>query len=51
MVTIKWTPQALADVEANADFIAKDSNFYAQIFATRVFKAVGKLSKFPMLEG
>ncbi len=49
MAILKWTPQALADVEANADFIAKDSVYYAQIFARKVFKTVDKLTTFPML--
>ena len=49
MAIIKWTSQALSDVESNAVFIARDSNYYAQIFARKVFKAVEKLTTFPML--
>lgn len=47
MAQIKWTPQSLDDVEAIANFIARDSSYYAQIFTTRVFEAVDRLNLFP----
>jgi hypothetical protein len=36
MVKIKWTPQSLDDIEAIANFIARDSDYYAQMFTTKV---------------
>lgn len=47
MAEINWTPQALDDVEAIANFIAHDSPHYAQLFATKVFDAVERLNLFP----
>ena len=47
MVNIKWTPQSLDDIESIANFIARDSDYHAQIFTTKVFKAVEHLKIFP----
>jgi addiction module RelE/StbE family toxin len=47
MVEIKWTPQSLEDIETVANFIARDSNYYARMFAVKVFAAVGRLELFP----
>jgi plasmid stabilization system protein ParE len=37
MARLTWTPQALDDIEAICEFIAKDAPRYAQLFATQVF--------------
>lgn len=42
-----WTVQAVEDVEAICDFIAKDSVTYARLFAKDILQAVKRLSKFP----
>ena len=47
MAEIRWTEQALDDVEAIADFIARDSPRYAQVFASRISEAVDRLRLFP----
>lgn len=47
MVKIKWTPQALNDVEAIANFISRDSDYYAQMFTAKVFEIVERLELFP----
>ncbi len=44
-----WIPQALADVGANAEFIAKDSVYYAQLFTRKVFDPVEKIADFPQI--
>jgi plasmid stabilization system protein ParE len=40
MAKIKWTLQALEDIEAIANFIARDSTHYAGMFTVKVFDAV-----------
>lgn len=46
MAQIKWTLQSLDDIEAIANFIARDSIYYAQMFTTKVFEAVDRLELF-----
>ena len=38
MAELKWTEQALCDVETIASYIARDSTFYAQTFAQKIFE-------------
>jgi len=47
MAKIKWTPQALEDIEAIANFIARDSTHYAGMFTVKVFDVVERLELFP----
>ena len=47
MAELKWTEQALSDVEAIAIYIARDSTFYAQAFAQKIFDTVQQLEIFP----
>ncbi|HEY9849009.1 MAG TPA: type II toxin-antitoxin system RelE/ParE family toxin [Leptolyngbyaceae cyanobacterium] len=47
MAIINWTSQALADLEAIGDFIARDAPSFAQVFVDRVFQAVERLENFP----
>jgi plasmid stabilization system protein ParE len=49
MTEIKWTPQALNDLEAICLFIARDAPPFAAVFAEKVFKAIDPLSSFPQL--
>lgn len=48
MARLTWTPQALDDIEAICEFIAKDAPRYAQIFATQVFSSAERIKIFPM---
>lgn len=47
MAQIKWTPQSLDDIEAIANFIARDSSYYARMFTTKGFEVVDRLELFP----
>jgi len=47
MARLIWTLQAVEDMEAICNFIARDSPRYAQLFAQRVFSAAERLSLFP----
>ena len=48
MARLTWTPQALDDIEAICEFIAKDAPRYAQVFATQVFGSAERIEAFPM---
>jgi len=45
MVEVKWTEQAVLDIENIAEYIAKDSQKYAEIRVKRFFAAVKVLEK------
>ena len=47
MARVRWSNQALADLEAIGDFIARDAPSVAQVFVERVFAAVTRLEAFP----
>lgn len=47
MVRINWTSQALADLEAIGDFIARDTPNFAQVMVDRIFESVERLQPFP----
>jgi len=47
MAQVKWTPQALDDLEAICLFIARDAPQIAAVFADRAFRAADRLADFP----
>jgi toxin ParE1/3/4 len=47
MAEVKWTDQALRDIENIAKFIAEDSEYYASIQTKRFFAAAIILESFP----
>jgi addiction module RelE/StbE family toxin len=47
MAEIRWTLQALDNVEEIAKYISRDSTHYAQLFAIKVFDAVRRIESFP----
>ena len=47
MARLRWTPQALDDVEAICKFIARDSNHFAHLFANKVLEKAKTLEAFP----
>jgi len=44
---VKWTPQALDDLEAICLFIARDAPPFAVVFAQRAFDTTDRLAAFP----
>jgi toxin ParE1/3/4 len=44
---VRWTPQAAADLEAIAEFMAADSPHYASLFVMDVLAAVDRVASFP----
>ena len=49
MAQVKWTPQALDDLEAICLFIARDAPSIASVFADRAFRATDRLADYPRL--
>ena len=47
MAEVRWTPQALDDLEAICLFIARDAPSVAAVFAQRAFAATDRLAEFP----
>ena len=47
MTPIRWSPQAVRDVEAIRDYIAQDSQRYAQLTVDRIIASVERLRAFP----
>lgn len=47
MAEVRWTSQALDDLEAICLFIARDAPQVAAIFADRVFRATDRLTDHP----
>lgn len=46
---IIWSPSALADIESIAEFIARDSQFYAESTVQKIFETTQSLVKHPEL--
>ncbi len=46
MARVNWAPQALQDLEAICDHIARDAPGYAQAFADQAFEAAERLEIF-----
>jgi toxin ParE1/3/4 len=44
---IVWSPQSLRDLRAIHEYIAKDSEQYADLTVVRIFAAVERLQQFP----
>ena len=47
MVDIKWSDDALLDLDAISEYISQDSSEYAKKFIQEIFKKVDNLSTFP----
>jgi toxin ParE1/3/4 len=46
---IDWSPEAVEDLESIADYICRDSEFYARAVATRVLDVCSGLIEFPYI--
>lgn len=45
---IRWAPGAVADFEDICEFISRDSEYYAAIFATRIIAVIETIPDFPL---
>ncbi len=48
MGKVIWSPSALNDIDAIAEYIARDSVDRAALFVSRIFETTDKLQKFPL---
>lgn len=44
-----WSPQAIDDIEAIAEYIARDSTVYAESTVEQIYQAPERLMRFPKL--
>jgi addiction module RelE/StbE family toxin len=44
---IEWSPEALEDLEAIAEYIERDSRFYASAVVTKILEIAESLKNFP----
>jgi toxin ParE1/3/4 len=43
---VKWTPQAAEDLENIAEYISRDSQFYASSFVSQIYNSASSLNEF-----
>ena len=44
---VRWSPEAIEDLEAIAEYIARDSQYYARAVVSEMLSVSRDLSKFP----
>lgn len=49
MAEIVWSPQSLRDLDSIAEYIARDSQYYAKIFVERIKLKTELLKPFPFI--
>ena len=47
--TVKWSPEATEDLESIAEYIARDSEFYARSVVSKILAVSRKISEQPMI--
>ena len=48
MVKLIWSSEAADDLEEICEYISKDSEYYARLFAQRIILLVERIADFPM---
>ena len=46
---VVWSPEAIEDLESIAEYIGRDSEFYARAVATKIVAAVRNIESFPWI--
>jgi addiction module RelE/StbE family toxin len=46
---LEWSPEAIEDIESIADYIERDSKFYAKSVVNKIFQSTEKLKEFPKI--
>lgn len=47
MVKLIWSPKAANDLEDICNYISRDSEYYAKIFAKKIFNIIENIPEFP----
>lgn len=48
-IKVKWSPEAVEDVESIAQYISRDSKFYAQATVSKVIDFSHSVARFPQM--
>ncbi len=46
---VKWSPEAIEDLESIAEFIARDSEYYARAVVTEILSISRNIRDFPLI--
>ena len=46
---VVWSPEAVEDIESIAEYISRDSQFYASSVVTKIADFAGTLGRFPLI--
>ena len=46
---VTWSPEAVEDLESTAEYIERDSSFYAQSVVSKILTASKKVGDFPLI--
>lgn len=46
---VEWSPEATEDLEAIAEYIARDSEFYARAVVTEILSVSRSIGEFPLI--
>lgn len=46
---VKWSPEAVEDIESIAEYIARDSEYYARSVVTEILSASRSAREFPLI--
>lgn len=46
---VRWSPEAAEDLESIAEYIARDSEYYARAVVTEILSASRSISEFPLI--
>lgn len=46
---VKWSPEAIEDLESIAEFIARDSEYYARAVVTEILSVSNNVREFPLI--
>ena len=49
VIKVKWSPEAVEDIESIAAYISRDSRFYAQATVAKIVDFSRSVSKFPQM--
>ena len=48
MAKLSWSPKATVDLEESCEYISRDSEHYAKLFAQKIVALVETIAEFPM---
>jgi len=46
---VKWSPEAIEDLESIAEYIARDSEYYARAVVTEILSVSKNVREFPLI--